>query len=100
MALNRVNLTKAAIDAFPSAPIGKRAYYHDSKTKGLVVSVTDKGTKSFLVYRWVSGRPERITLGRYARGMAKGLTIEQARKAALDTNLAIAKGENVAHKFE
>lgn len=48
MALNRVNITKAAIDAFTPAPIGKRAYYHDSKTMGLVVSVTDKGTKSFL----------------------------------------------------
>ncbi len=98
MALNRVNLTKAAIGAFPPALPGSRAYYHDSKTKGLVVSVTDKGTKSFLVYRWVKGRPERITLGRYAQGMAKGLTIEQARKAALDTNLAIAKGENPAEK--
>lgn len=98
MSISRINLTKAAIDTFPPAPTGKRVYYHDSKTKGLVVAVTDKGTKSFVVYRWVKGRPERITLGRYAVGMAKGLTIEQARKAALDTNLAIAKGENPAEK--
>lgn len=98
MSISRINLTKATIDAFPPAPAGKRVYHHDSKTKGLVVAVTDKGTKSFLVYRWVNGRPERITLGRYAVGMAKGLTIEQARKAALETNLSIAKGENPAEK--
>ncbi len=95
---NRVNLTKAAIDAFPPAPKRKRTYYYDSKAKGLAVAVTDKGTKSFIVYRWVNGRPERITLGRYAQGHGPGLTIEQARKAASETNLAIAKGENPAEK--
>lgn len=98
MAATRLNLTKAAIDAFPAAPKGKRAYYYDTKAKGLVVSVTEKGVKSFLVYRWVNGRPERITLGRYAHGRSAGLTIEQARKAAADANLAIAKGENPAEK--
>lgn len=98
MAVERVHLTKVAIDAFPPAPKGKRAYYYDTKAKGLVVGVTDKGTKSFLIYRWVNGRPERITLGRYAQGMTSGLTIEQARKAAADTNLAIAKGENPNEK--
>jgi len=98
MAIERIHLTKAAIDALPAAPEGKRAYYYDTKAKGLAVSVTHKGTKSFLIYRWVDGRPERITLGRYARGMTAGLTIEQARKAAADTNLAIAKGENPNEK--
>jgi hypothetical protein len=37
-------------------------------------------------------------LGRYAQGIARGLTIEQARKAAQETNLASAKGENPAEK--
>lgn len=98
MAANRLNLTKAAIDAFPPAPKGKRSYYYDTKAKGLVVSVTEKGVKSFQVYRWVNGRPERITLGRYAHGQSAGLTIEQARKAAAEATLAIAKGENPAEK--
>ncbi len=98
MAANILNLTKAAIDAFPPAPKGKRSYYYDTKAKGLVVSVTEKGVKSFQVYRWVNGRPERITLGRYAHGQSAGLTIEQARKAAAEANLAIAKGENPAEK--
>jgi integrase len=96
MPAKRLNLTKAAIDAFPPAADGKRAYYYDTKSKGLVVAVTDKGTKTFLVYRWVGGRPERITLGRYAQALTAGLTIEQARKAAHEANLAIAKGQNPA----
>ena len=29
------------------------------------VSVTDTGTESFIVYRWIDGKPERITLGEY-----------------------------------
>ncbi len=98
MAGNRISLTKAAIDGFPPAGEGKRAYYYDTRAKGLVLAVTDRGTKSFMVYRWVSGRPERITLGRYAQGTGPGLTIEQARKAAADANLSIAKGENPAEK--
>jgi integrase len=98
MSENRLNLTKAAIDALPPAAPGKRAYYYDTKAKGLAVAVTDRGTKSFLVYRWLSGRPERITLGRYGQGSGGGLTIEQARKAAAEANLTIAKGENPAEK--
>lgn len=62
MAEKRLTITKVAIDGLPPAAKGKRAYYYDTKAKGLVVAVTDRGTKSFLVYRWVSGRPKRITL--------------------------------------
>jgi integrase len=98
VAEKRLTFTKAAIDALPPAPSGKRVYYYDTKAKALVLAVTDKGTKSFIVYRRVQGPPERITLGRYAAGFSGGLTIEQARKAAADVNLAIARGENPAQK--
>lgn len=98
MATKRLSLTKALIEAFPPALPGKRDYYYDTRAKGLVVAVTEKAAKTFLIYRWVNGRPERITLGRYAQGLAAGLTIEQARKAAAEANLAIAKGENPAAK--
>ena len=96
----RLNFTKAAIEALPAAPKGKRTYVYDThpKAKGLAVAVTDKGVKSFIVYRWIDGRPERITLGRCAQGPLGGLTIEQARKLASDTNVAIAHGENPAQK--
>lgn len=86
---NKINFTKAALDALPSPASGKRSYYYDTKARGLGISITGNGTKSFIVYRWVSGKPERITLGRYP-----DLSIEQARGKALEVNASIAKGEN------
>jgi len=91
----RFNFTKLALLALSPAPAGKRVYYHDAKTKGLVLAVTDRGVKTFQLYRWVNKRPERLTLGRFDD---KGLTVEQARKAAADHNLTIAKGGNPAEK--
>jgi integrase len=86
---NKINFTKAALDALPTPPKGKRAYYYDSKTRGLGISITPTGSKSFIVYRWLAGKPERITLGRYP-----DLSIEQARRKADEVNGAIAKGDN------
>ena len=93
MADNKFNFTKAGIARLPTPPKGKRAYYYDTKTRGLCVSVTDKGTKSFLVYRKVNGRPERITLGR-----CSDLSIEEARGGADEVNSTIAKGKNPQDK--
>lgn len=91
----KLNFTKAALAALPPAPAGKRVYVHDTKTKGLVLAITDRGVKSFQLYRWVNKRPERLTLGRFDDN---GLTIEQARKAAADHSLSIARGENPAQE--
>jgi integrase len=68
---------------------GKRAYYYDTKMRGLGIGVTSKGSRSFIVYRWVEGKPERVTLGRFP-----DLSIEQARRKASEVNAVIAKGEN------
>ncbi len=86
---NKFNFTKASLDSLPTPATGKRAYYYDTKLRGLGLSITDRGSKSFIVYRWVSGKPERITLGRYP-----DLTIEQARRKATEVNATIAQGEN------
>lgn len=86
---NKLNFTKSAIESLFVPASGKRAYYYDSKIRGLGISVTGSGTKSFIVYRWFNGKPERITLGRYP-----DLSIEQARKKAAEINGVIAKGEN------
>jgi integrase len=89
---SKFNFTIAALAALASPSTGKRAYHYDTKTPGLGVSVTDTGTKSFIVYRWIKGRgPERITLGRYP-----GMTVEQARREAAKINGAIAAGQNPA----
>lgn len=86
---NKINFTKAALDALPLPANGKRSYYYDTKLRGLGVAVTGGGTKSLIVYRWVSGKPERVTLGRYP-----DLSLEQARRMAAEVNATIAKGEN------
>jgi integrase len=86
---NKFNFTKRGLDALPFPDKGKRAYYYDTKVHGLGVAVTDKGTITFLVYRKIEGRPERITLGRYP-----DLSIENARGLASATNAQISQGKN------
>ena len=87
----RRNLTKKVLDGLPLPPRGKRAYFHDAKLRGLTVAVTSAGCKTFLVYKKVRGRPERITLGHWP-----DLTVEQARRRAAEVIGAIARGENPA----
>lgn len=86
---NKINFTKAALDALHLPASGKRSYYYDTKARGLGIAITSNGTKSFIVYRWVNGKPERVTLGRYP-----DLSIEQARRMATEVNATIAKGQN------
>lgn len=89
MSEQKVNFTKSTIESFPMPAKGKRLYFYDIKTRGLGISITPAGTKTFIVYRWVKGKPERITLGRFP-----DLTIEQARRIAMEANADIARGDN------
>lgn len=86
---NRLNFTKRGLLTLPIAGEGKRSYYYDSKARGLCLAVYPNGTKSFLVYRKVRGKPERIPIGRFP-----DLTVEQARGRAQEVNSQIADGEN------
>ena len=89
---NKINFTKATIDALPIPTSGKRDTYHDLKTAGLQLRITSNGIVTFSVYRRIKrGSPERITLGRYPQ-----MTIQQARDKAAEINVAIAKGCNPA----
>jgi integrase len=85
----RINFTKAEINGLAIPPKGKRFFYYDIKTKGLVVQVTSIGTKTFYVYRWVDGKPERVRLGEFP-----DITIDQARRRCVEVNGDIARGEN------
>jgi integrase len=89
MSKTKLNFTKAILEELPTPFKGKRAYYYDTKMRGLGVSITSAGTKTFIVYRWVSGKPERVTIGRYP-----DLSIEQARGKAGEINGMIANGQN------
>src|SRR5688572_7304415 len=87
-----LNFTKAALGALPAAAPGKRDTYHDSKTPGLVLRVTDTGGKTFSHFRRVpGGEPERNTIGRYP-----DVSVENARRRATEINAQIAKGINPA----
>ena len=59
--------------------------------RGLAIAVSPLGKKTFILYRKVAGRPERITIGPYS-----DLSIEQARRRAEQMNADIAMGENPA----
>jgi integrase len=59
----------------------------------LKLALYQSGARTFLVYRRVQGRPERIFIGRWP-----DLTVEQARKIAERINGEIAQGRNPAEQ--
>jgi len=90
MADNKINFTKAVLDALPLPEAGNRATYHDAKTNGLQLRVTSNGAKTFSLFRRVkNGSPERVTLGRYP-----DMTVEQARTEATRLNGLLVQGIN------
>jgi integrase len=91
VARRKFNFTRASIEALPNPTGGQRAYFYDTKVRGLAVAVSPLGKKTFLLYRKVSGRPERITIGPFS-----DLSIDQARTRAEQLNADIAMGENPA----
>ena len=84
---NRINFTKAEIEGLPLPEDGKRVWYWDTKTNGLALRISSKGNRRFYVYRWVSGKPQQISIGSYP-----DVTIEQARRKAAELNGAAAQG--------
>jgi integrase len=80
-------LTEARVKGLQ--PDADRRYYADSKTRGFQLAVYPSGVKSFLIYRWVHGRADRIFIGRWP-----DLTVEQARKIAERMNGEIAQGRD------
>ena len=81
------NFTKKDLDHLVLPPAGKRTYFRDSKTPGLQLMVTDKGTKTFYLYKKIQGRPTRIKLGHYP-----DITPNKARSKAYKTLGKLADG--------
>lgn len=71
----RFNFTKKYIAGITTPNDSKRVYYYDTKLPGLTLSITSAGTKSFMIYKKVKGKPIRHTLGRFP-----AMTVEQARR--------------------
>ena len=85
---SRFNFTKQALLNLPT-PEKDVATYHDTTKHGLKLLVRPSGIKTFVLYRKVLKRPERITIGRFP-----DLTIAQAREHADRLNAKIANGIN------
>ena len=90
----RINFTRAALDALPLPAEGKRAQVHDARVKGLQLRITSNGVKTFVVFRRIKGgRPQRVALGRYP-----DITIDQARRESEKINGLLAQGSFVSPK--
>lgn len=85
---NRIRFTKAAIAKLP-VPTNGRVYWHDSGQAGLTCCVSSAGSRTFYLYKWVSGKPERVPLGRFP-----DVSIEQARDLARSMIGDIASGKD------
>ncbi len=88
----KINFTKAILDTLPIPDAGKRDTYHDAKASGLQLRVSHTGVKTFSVFKRAKrGEPGRVTLGRYPE-----MTIDQARRKALEICLVISEGNDPA----
>ena len=87
----KFHFIKKAIDRLVPGPT--RAYYHDDVVRGLTIAVNPTGTKTFVLYRKINGRPERVKIGAYP-----DLSIDQARNMAMQMNGVIAQGGNPANE--
>jgi integrase len=82
-----LNFIKKSLEAIK--PSNKPTTYHDLNKKGLKLIVHPSGVKTFVLYRKISGKPERITIGHFPE-----ITIEQARRQVDILNSKIAQGIN------
>lgn len=91
--MEQINFTKAAIEALPLPQEGKRKYYRDGGgtkcVRGLEICVLPNGKRTFYLSRWAHGKSQRVRLGSFP-----AMTIEQARKKAMEENASIEAGRD------
>ncbi len=87
----KLTFTKRTLAELRPPHGSQRAYHYDKTVRGLGLAVSPGGKKTFILYRKIQGRPERVTLGPFP-----DLSVEQARGLAHELNAAIARGENPA----
>jgi len=96
MPTEQLRFTKAALAALPPAPSGKRTYVRDTRVPDLYLSITPTGAKSFMVYKWGAGRPQRVTLGRFNPDRPGSMTIDQARRKAPRVVVKVQEGRYIS----
>lgn len=83
-------LTKRSIEAVPSPNGDERIVIHDTDVKGFSIRIS-RGARTFYLYRWINGRPQRLRLGCYPE-----LSPEAARRLAEKMNGDVAEGKDLA----
>ncbi len=86
--MTELSFTKQAILKLP-IPTKGRDYYQDTKEKGLSLYITKSGVVTFFVRKRIHGRDERVILGHFP-----DITVENARKMALQAKAEVASGKN------
>lgn len=81
---NTFNFTKTGIKALPIPDRGNITYF-DEEEKGLCLYITPKGHISFFVRKKILGKSERFIIGTFP-----DISVQQARKAAIDIKNRIA----------
>lgn len=84
-----INFTGKVIESLPIPEGVERVYYYDVKQKGLMLTVTQNGVKSFCVRRKFQGRAIRVTIGQFPE-----IPVELARTKALEIATSFALGRN------
>ena len=87
---DKLKLTKRTVEAIPSPTGAERNVSHDTEGKGFSIRIS-RGARTFYLYRWVSGRPQRFRLGAYPE-----LAPEAARRLAEKMNGEVAQGADIA----
>lgn len=82
-------LTKALIDSLPLSTDGSQTTVMDTVTPGFGIRVGSSSKTFIVVKRMPHGTPKRVTLGKYG-----ALTLDTARKMALDSLAQLSKGLN------
>jgi integrase len=87
---DKLKLTKRSIDAIPSPAGSERIVIHDTDVKGFSIRIS-RGARTYYLYRWACGRPQRFRLGTYPE-----LAPEAARRLAEKMNGEVAQGADIA----
>ncbi len=85
----RIKLTDHRVRSEPTPPSGC-IYVYDTEVPGLALRVSASGVRTFVLYRRIMGRPERVTLGKVG-----ALSLGAARDAARAWNGRAAMGLDV-----
>ena len=93
MPSKEIEFTKRTLLAIQPPAEADRDWYRDANCPGLWLAVFKSGVKSFVMYRKIHRRPERIRIGAFPE-----LSIEQARRECQKLAGKIAEGVNPAEQ--